>query len=77
VSLRGSLVLAGGHVLKAWRSCFAVVKVVRREPLYAELGQRIRNVRQGTDCSRLIYLLTDGGNARIIRIGVQDASKDL
>jgi glucose/arabinose dehydrogenase len=51
------------------------VKVVRRERLYAELGERIRDVKQGPDGS--IYLLTDGGNARIVRIGGPDPWRHL
>lgn len=41
-------------------------QVRRREALFAELGMRIRDIRQGPD-GRL-YLLTDGEQARIIRI---------
>ena len=42
-------------------------QVIRREALHAGLGQRIRDVRQGPDGR--IYLLTDGGSARIMRMG--------
>ena len=71
---RGS-VLVGALAGKAlWRLEFDAekgsVKVVRREPLYADLGQRIRDVKQGPD--GYIYLLTDGGNARILRLGSSD-----
>lgn len=41
-------------------------RVVRREALFTELGERIRDVRQGTD--GWVYLLTDGGDGRILRI---------
>lgn len=37
-----------------------------REPLFAELGERIRDIRQGPDGG--LYLLTDGGEGRVIRI---------
>ncbi|MCL4184085.1 MAG: sorbosone dehydrogenase family protein [Burkholderiaceae bacterium] len=41
-------------------------RVTWREPLFAELGERIRDIRQGPDGS--LYLLTDGGEGRVIRI---------
>ena len=41
-------------------------RMTRREPLFAELGERIRDIRQGPDGG--LYLLTDGGEARVIRI---------
>jgi glucose/arabinose dehydrogenase len=37
-----------------------------REPLFATLGERIRDVRQGPD--GFIYLLTDSASGRIVRI---------
>jgi glucose/arabinose dehydrogenase len=37
-----------------------------REPLFADLAERIRDVRQGPD--GWIYLLTDSANGRIVRI---------
>lgn len=46
-------------------------RVVRREALFAELGERIRNLRQGPDGS--LYLLTDGARARVVRIARADA----
>lgn len=42
-------------------------RLVHREPLFTELGERIRDVRQGPDGG--LYLLTDGGDARVVRIG--------
>lgn len=41
-------------------------KVVNEERLLRELGERIRDVRQGPD--GLIYLLTDSKNGRILRL---------
>ncbi|HRO60385.1 MAG TPA: PQQ-dependent sugar dehydrogenase [Burkholderiaceae bacterium] len=41
-------------------------RVLAREPLFGDLGERIRDIRQGPDGS--LYLLTDGGEARIVRI---------
>ncbi|MEO7854910.1 MAG: PQQ-dependent sugar dehydrogenase [Rubrivivax sp.] len=43
------------------------VQLLHREALFAQLGMRIRDVKQGPD--GLIYLLGDGSNARIVRIG--------
>jgi glucose/arabinose dehydrogenase len=41
-------------------------KVTREERLLSNLGQRIRDVRQGPDGA--IYLLTDAGNGQILRV---------
>ncbi|MDA0342112.1 MAG: PQQ-dependent sugar dehydrogenase [Proteobacteria bacterium] len=41
-------------------------RVVGQEPLLAELGERIRDVRQGPD--GYIYLLTDSNDGRILRL---------
>ena len=41
-------------------------KVVKEERLLHRLGERIRDVRQGPDGA--IYLLTDAGNGRILRV---------
>ncbi|MGH7835483.1 MAG: PQQ-dependent sugar dehydrogenase [Candidatus Binatia bacterium] len=41
-------------------------KVAREERYLGDLGERIRDVRQATDGS--LYLLTDRGNGRILRI---------
>jgi glucose/arabinose dehydrogenase len=41
-------------------------RVVREERFLAELGERIRDVRQGPD--GLVYLLTDSPQGRILRI---------
>lgn len=40
--------------------------VTQREDLFVELGQRIRDVRQGPD--GWIYLLTDSTNAEVLRV---------
>jgi glucose/arabinose dehydrogenase len=39
---------------------------LRREPLLTDLRQRIRDVKQGRD--GLLYLLTDGADAVMLRI---------
>lgn len=41
-------------------------RVVGQEPIIADLGERIRDVRQGPD--GYVYLLTDSNNGRILRL---------
>ena len=41
-------------------------KVVRVEPLLAQLGQRVRDVRQGPD--GWLYVLTDRSNGQLLRL---------
>jgi glucose/arabinose dehydrogenase len=41
-------------------------RVVAEEPLFAELGERIRNVKAGPDGA--LYLITDGPQGRIVRV---------
>jgi glucose/arabinose dehydrogenase len=41
-------------------------KVVKEERLLERLGERIRDVRQGPDGA--IWLLTDAGNGRVLRV---------
>jgi glucose/arabinose dehydrogenase len=41
-------------------------RVVREQPLLAEVGQRIRDVRQGPD--GLLYVLTDASNGQLLRL---------
>ena len=45
-------------------------KVAREERILAELGERIRDVRQGPD--GLVYLLTDSAQGRILRLRPAD-----
>jgi glucose/arabinose dehydrogenase len=54
----------GGQAL--WRLTLDGNQVTAREALFTELRERIRDVRQGPD--GWIYLLTDNGNGRILRI---------
>ncbi len=42
-------------------------RVVAEERLLAELGERIRDVRQGPD--EALYVLTDSPEGRVLRIG--------
>lgn len=46
--------------------------VVRREALFADLGERIRDLRQGPDGG--LYLLTDGAKARVVRVARADSA---
>jgi len=43
-------------------------RVVRREPVFAQIDERIRDVRQGPDGA--LYVLTDGDRGRVVRIGL-------
>ncbi len=54
----------GGQAL--WRLTLDGNQVTAREALFTELRERIRDVRQGPD--GWIYLLTDNGNGRILRV---------
>jgi glucose/arabinose dehydrogenase len=49
-----------------WRLTMNGNEVVAREAMFASLGERIRDVRQGPD--GWLYLLTDASNGRIVRI---------
>jgi glucose/arabinose dehydrogenase len=49
-----------------WRLTLEGNAVVAREPLFTDLNERIRDVRQGPD--GWLYLLTDNPSGRIIRI---------
>ena len=52
--------------MSLWRLPVVGNSVGAREQLFADLGERIRDVRQGPD--GFIYLLTDSANGRIVRI---------
>jgi len=49
-----------------WRSEGAATRVVRETRMLTDLGERIRDVRQGPD--GLLYLLTDAADGRLIRL---------
>ncbi len=55
--------LSGAHLR---RLTFEGDKVVAQEELLADEGERIRNVQQGPD--GLLYLLTDEGNGKVLRL---------
>lgn len=59
--------LAGRHLVRIeWRPDGDSARVVRESRLLTELGERIRDVRQGPD--GLLYLLTDSSNGRLLRL---------
>ncbi len=49
-----------------WRSEAGQPRIVRENRLLTDLGERIRDVRQGPD--GLLYVLTDSADARLIRL---------
>lgn len=49
-----------------WRLQLSGNQVVQREALLTDLGERIRDVRQGPD--EWLYVLTDSGNGRVLRL---------
>ncbi|MGE0100423.1 MAG: PQQ-dependent sugar dehydrogenase [Hydrogenophaga sp.] len=63
----GSLFVGALAGQALWRLQLDGTRVVGRERLLASRGERIRDVRQGPD-GRL-YLLTDGGSGKLLRIG--------
>ena len=59
--------LVGRHLVRIeWRADGRSVRVVRESRLLTELGERIRDVRQGPD--GLLYVLTDAAEGRLIRL---------
>lgn len=66
---RGSLFLGALAGKALWRLQLDGDRVVGRERLLTGLNERIRDVRQGPD-GRL-WLLTDGGSGRLLRVTVQ------
>ncbi|PPE69887.1 PQQ-dependent sugar dehydrogenase [Caldimonas thermodepolymerans] len=67
---RGDLLVGALAGMALWRIVLrgpaTAPTVVQREPLFASLGQRLRDARQGPDGR--IYLLTDGAPATIYRL---------
>lgn len=63
---RGQLFMGALAGQALWRIEISGNTVVAREPLLTELGERIRDVRQGPD--GWLYLLTDSGNGRLLRV---------
>ncbi|MGC9185841.1 MAG: PQQ-dependent sugar dehydrogenase, partial [Thiomonas sp.] len=63
---RGSLFLGALAGQALWRLQLDANKVVAREALFADLGERIRDVRQGPDGA--LYLISDGASAKIYRV---------
>jgi glucose/arabinose dehydrogenase len=63
---RGNLFIGALAGQALWRLQLGGNKVVAREALLADLGERIRDVRQGPDGA--IYLISDGASAKIYRL---------
>ena len=67
---RGSTFHGGLAGRQLRRVVFDGTEAVHQETLLEELGERIRDVREGPD--GYLYLLTDAGNARMIRLEPTD-----
>lgn len=63
---RGQLFMGALAGQALWRIRLDGERVVEREALLTELRERIRDVRQGPDGA--LYLLTDSGNGRVLRV---------
>jgi len=63
---QGNLFMGALAGTALWRMTLTGNSVSAREPLLKSLGERIRSVRQGPDGA--LYLLTDGGSGRILRV---------
>jgi len=63
---QGSVFVGALAGTSLWRFPVVGNTVGAPEQLFAVLGERIRDVRQGPD--GFIYLLTDSANGRIVRI---------
>ncbi|CAZ88922.1 Soluble aldose sugar dehydrogenase YliI [Thiomonas arsenitoxydans] len=63
---RGNLFVGALAGQALWRLQLDGNKVVSREALLTDLGERIRDVRQGPDGA--IYLISDGASAKIYRL---------
>ena len=63
---RGQLFLGALAGKALWRIELRDGQVVAREALLQDLGERIRDVRQGPD--GWLYLLTDSGSGRVLRL---------
>ena len=67
---KGSLLVGGLKSRSVARLAVKDGRITGEERLYASLGERIRDVRQGAD--GLIYLLTDGPDGKLIRLQPAD-----
>ena len=63
---KGSLFMGSLAGTALWRLSLKGDTVTGREALFASMGERIRDVRQGPDGA--LYLLTDGSGGRILRV---------
>lgn len=65
---RGSLFIGALAGKALWRVGLDGNKLLTREALFTELGERIRDVRQGPD--GWLYLLTDNEKGRVLRVQI-------
>ena len=65
---KGNLIVGALKLRLLTRLVLDGEKVTREERLLEELGERIRQVRQGPD--GYIYLLTDSNEGRVLRLGL-------
>jgi glucose/arabinose dehydrogenase len=63
---RGSLFIGALAGKALWRVGLKGKEVTSREALFTDLGERIRDVRQGPDGA--LYLLTDNEKGRVLRV---------
>ena len=63
---KGSLLVGGLKSRSVARLTVKDGRITGEERLYAQLGERIRDVRQGAD--GLVYLLTDGPDGKLVRL---------
>ena len=63
---KGSLLVGGLKSRSVARLTVKDGRITGEERLFAQLGERIRDVRQGAD--GLIYLLTDGPDGKLVRL---------
>jgi glucose/arabinose dehydrogenase len=63
---QGQMVVGALKAQRLERIILAGDKVVRVEPLLPQLGQRVRDVRQGPD--GWLYVLTDRSNGQLLRL---------
>ncbi len=63
---KGNLFVGGLNGAQLQRLVMLDGKVVAHEKLLGDLGERIRDVRQGPDGA--LWVLTDSGNGKLLRL---------
>ena len=69
VGWRGTLVVGALKAQRLDRLTIRDGRVIATEPMLPNLGQRVRDVRQGPD--RWLYLLTDSSQGQLLRVDVR------